>query len=331
MVMTATQFPAAPIAVSPAAGLAGFLCEVTAQPVAFKDCLNCAQHGAPGCPFHPAIISDIINGIRDPEYANQLAKQSGAEVGFSVTEIIGCPRQFALKKRFLYYEKVSAMYRMNFGSGVHAALSKYMPELGYRESTLTWKFQMGGKHILLTGTPDLFEYRDDGWHITDYKVTVNPPFGRKVPVCANCGADLRKIEEDRFTCPTCGGSFGPRSQYFSRVYRPPQARSSHILQVNLYALLIEKNAAYLKVSHPVRDAQIVYLGPKGPIRCEAALNRETAIAFLQFRLKSLLTNDLPPILDEVDELWRCDYCPVRAECEQAHGRPVGKASPADEE
>lgn len=71
-------------------------------------------------------------------------------------------------------------------------------------------------------------------------------------------------------------------------------------------------------------AQIVYLSPKTPVRCNVKLDRNIAMAFLKARLNSLLTNDLPPVLDEVDELWRCGYCPVRAHCEQAYGGPVGK-------
>ena len=98
------------ITVAPA-GLAGFLCDVTEEPVSFTDCL----HGAPGCSFAPAVISNLIRGIRDSDYANLLARENGAELGFSVTQLVGCPRQFVLKKQNPYYEKVSAMYRMAFG------------------------------------------------------------------------------------------------------------------------------------------------------------------------------------------------------------------------
>ena len=98
-------------------GLVGFLCDVTGEPVEFIDCLACAASGAPGCSFHPALISEIINKVRDPEYANQIAAQNGAEAGFSATEIVGCPRQLVLKKRYPHYESIGAMYRMFFGTG----------------------------------------------------------------------------------------------------------------------------------------------------------------------------------------------------------------------
>lgn len=131
-------------------------------------------------------------------------------------------------------------------------------------------------------------------------------------------------------CPNCG-ALNPRSSAVARVYRPPQARSSHASQVNLYALLIEKNAAFLEKQHGAKasgfcGAEVVYLSPKTPVRCSVALNRDASMTLLKSSLTALLSNDIPPVLDEVDELWRCDYCPVRTHCEQVDGRPVGKAA-----
>jgi len=308
-------------------GLVGFVCEVTEEPVSFDECLACAQRGAPGCPMIPAAIHDIAGSIRDPEYANNLAHQAGAEIGFSATELLGCPRQYVLKKQHPYWEKPTSMYRMAFGTGYHAALAKYPG--GIREQTLTWKFTFLGKPILLVGTPDTIEATPTGWHIVDYKVTANPPFGHKVPICVHCDLDLYK-GDDGLMCPNCG-ALNPRSSAVARVYRPPQARSSHAQQVNLYALLVAKNAALLKEKHGVKaegfcGAQVVYLSPKTPVRCDIALEREGTLAFLKARLTTLLSGAMPPVLDELDELWRCDYCPVRTHCETLHGAPVGKAA-----
>lgn len=310
-------------------GLVGLLCEVTEEPVTFQECLACAQRGAPGCPMVPAIIHDIASSIRSPEYANELAKQAGADVGFSATELLNCPRQYRLKKQHPYWEKPSGMYRMTFGSGYHAALSKY--SAGIIEETLTWKFTLLGKSVLLVGTPDLIELKPDGWFITDYKVTGNPPFGRKVPICNHCDLEMYK-GEDGLTCPNCG-ALNPRSSAISRIYQPAQARSSHVEQVNLYALLIEKNAPMLAKKHNLTDpvgrfcgAQIAYLSQKGVVRCDVQLDRAAVMALLKLRLTALLSNNLPPVIDEVDELWRCDFCAVRTHCEQLHGGPVGKAS-----
>jgi hypothetical protein len=48
------------------------------------------------------------------------------------------------------------------------------------------------------------------------------------------------------------------------------------------------------------------------------------MAFLKARLADLLSDDLPGVIEDVDEMWRCDYCPVRSICETHNGGPVGK-------
>ena len=308
-------------------GLVGFLCEVTEQPVSFQGCLACARQGAPGCSMVPAVIHTAMNSIRDPQYAQKLAEQAGAEIGYSVTELLSCTRQIRLKADVSYYEKPSALYRMNRGTGYHNLLSQYTD--GVREEKLTWRFTYRGKSILLVGTPDMIELTPEGWFITDYKVTGNPPFGRKVNVCGRCDADLYN-GDDGTTCPNCGVIRSKAD--ITKVYRPPQARSSHALQVNLYALLIEKNADQLASQLGVKNpnqfagAQVVYFGDKLPVRCPVVLDRGAAMAHLKVALAELISPDLPPVLSEVDELWRCDYCPVRSVCEQLHGGLVGKAA-----
>jgi len=107
----------------------------------------------------------------------------------------------------------------------------------------------------------------------------------------------------------------------------------------LYALLIEKNAARLIAKHNLEamvakhnlipagsfsGGQIAYLAQKGVVRCDVKLDRAESMALLKLRLSALLSDALPPILDDADELWRCDFCAVRAHCEQLHGAPVGK-------
>ena len=92
-------------------GLVGFLCEVTDQPISFQECLACARKGAPGCSMVPAVIHTATNSIRDPRYAQKLAEQTGAEIGFSVTELLSCARQMRLKTELPYYEKPSSRAR----------------------------------------------------------------------------------------------------------------------------------------------------------------------------------------------------------------------------
>jgi len=273
----------------------------------------------------PAVILAAISSIRDPNYADNLAVQAGADIGFSVTELLGCPRQTRLKAENPYYEKPSSMYRMNRGTGYHAMLAASSTS-GIAEKTLTWKFTYRGKSVLLVGTPDLIEWTPQGWYITDYKVTGKAPYGSKIPKCPHCGGDVYKDGKD-FYCTTCIAHV--KNRHAPRVYIPPQARSSHVDQVNLYALLIEKNLRLLQSLFPqatatFAGAQIVYLPDDKPVRIQVNLDRDAAMALLKSRLAALLATDLPPVLEEVDELWRCDYCPVRAICEQHHGGPVGK-------
>ena len=99
-------------------------------------------------------------------------------------------------------------------------------------------------------------------------------------------------------------------------------------------MLIEKNVALLAEKHNLSGealgkfcgGQIAYLSQKGVVRCDVQLDRAAALALLKTRLSALLSEDLPPILDDADELWRCDFCAVRVHCEQLHGGPVGKTA-----
>jgi hypothetical protein len=309
-------------------GLSGFLCEVTDKPVAFQDCLTCSQNEPTGCPMIPAVIQASIQSIRDADYALNLARESGAAVGYSVTELIACPRQTRLKALHPWYEKPSALYRMNRGTGYHAMLaSATLGATFIAEQTLKWKFTYREQSILLVGTPDLIEWRVNGFYITDYKVTGKPPFARRINICPHCGEPARKITERRYFCDHC--QIELKSTQLERIYQAPQPRSSHVLQVNLYALLIEKNLAVLQQQLPQANlefagAQIVYLPDDKPVRCDVELNRAAALNFLKSRLSALVSPDLPPILDDPDEVWKCDFCALRQHCEQLHGSPVGK-------
>jgi hypothetical protein len=321
-------------------GFAGFLCEVTSKPVSFRDCLTCSQTNPTGCPMIPAVIHASINSIRDPDYSLNLARAAGADVGYSVTELIACPRQTRLKALHPWYEKPSAMYRMNRGTGYHAILSASAAQLKAQgapfiaEQTLQWKFAYRGKSILLVGTPDLVEWKLNGFYVTDYKVTGKPPFARRINICPHCGEPARKLTERKYFCDHCQVEL--KSTQLERIYQAPQPRSSHVLQVNLYALLIEKNFAELQKQIQDADvkfagAQIVYLPDDKPVRCDVELDRAAAMEFLKSRLAALIDPDLPPILDDADEVWKCDFCAVRQHCEQLHGAPVGKNALAEAE
>ena len=305
-------------------GLVGMLCEVTEEPVTFDECLACAQRGAPGCPMTPAVIERIRDSIRPANYAQAMAEARSADYGFSVTEVIYCPRQHRLQNQFTYWERPRDLYRMQRGTGVHTDLAQYSD--GIKETTLTWKIKFQEKTVLLIGSPDLIEARPEGWYITDYKVTGNPPRKTRVSVCSGCEAEIFEDAKGGPVCPNCGPIFKSK---VNRVTRPPQARDGHVRQINLYSLLVEKNAEKLAADHGLQDpgdvcgGQVVYLPKDVPLRCEVPIDRAGTLAFLQERLSALLGPDLPPVLIGG---WQCDYCPVRSQCEELHGGPVGKAA-----
>ena len=96
--------------------------------------------------------------------------------------------------------------------------------------------------------------------------------------------------------------------------------------------MVEKNAHKLaKIldvpqANKFAGAQVVYFGEKEPVRCAVKLDREATMTYLKVVLAELIQPELPPVLSDVDELWRCDFCPVRSVCEQIHGGPVGKVA-----
>src|SRR5512140_215633 len=161
------------------AGFAGFFCEITHEPVSVPDCLACAQGGAPGCTMTPALIERIAAGVRPLHFSRSFALANGADFGISVTKLIGCPRRFRLTRQNAYYEKPGALARTQRGTARHTDLALYTGP-GLKELRISWSFSYvrldGSKvQILLTGQPDLLSLRDDGWVITDYKDTENPP------------------------------------------------------------------------------------------------------------------------------------------------------------
>lgn len=321
----ATTF-APPVQVSVQAGLSGFLCEVTGDPVAFADCLSCTQSAKnTGCPFPAAIVERIVSGIRPPDLADQVAAERGAQVGFSATELLHCPRRLRLEKVNTWYEKHSSMFRMMRGTAIHDYLGNSPG--GLKNTRLAWTFKFLGQAITLSGMPDLVELRDDGLFITDYKVTERPPRDTDQWICSGCGAETTAKSRSGFLCPNCG-QISKIAAY--RIIEPAQARPSHAKQINLYCLLVEKNLPVVTAAlgaaeePPVFGGEVVYLPPALPLRCAIPYERETTLAFLKDRLRTLLAPDpstgsgyhLPPVLAEGDEgRWECGYCSLCAACE----------------
>lgn len=340
-------------AVPDAPGFQGFQCEVLDVPVAAQDCLRCSQHGAPGCPMSPAILQRVINTQRPDDFAMSIALDGGAQFGVSVTELLGCPRKLRLEAQNGYYVKPSSMTSILVGDSVHGALANYEADNALPEVRLQWRFAYGNESlgiprtsVILTGQIDLAELTPAGWFITDYKFTQNAPRRSYSFACVNCGeevltgiTDRRRLAKIPLVCRNCGGL---TRKDVVEIPMPPQARSGHAMQVALYALLVQKNAALFAQllkdrnpdapadeNTPIAGAQIIYL--PGPIRCPVEVDINAAFALVKQRLTALLQPKLPGIVTEKDNLWQCNYCPVRYACEREHGGPVGsEAELADE-
>jgi CRISPR/Cas system-associated exonuclease Cas4 (RecB family) len=107
----------------------------------------------------------------------------------------------------------------------------------------------------------------------------------------------------------------------------PEAKLAHATQINLLALLLNKNeeeyASILAEKHgiavsdasPVFSGRIVYMGPQNILPLPVEVDIESARTLLRARLTVLLRPELPP--KDPLEGWECKYCPVAAQCDAA--------------
>ncbi len=285
---------------SQATGLAGFLCELTGKPVSFDACLSCSYSVSRGCPMFPSAIERILATQRPQDYAMQIAAQhGGADHAFSVTEIVYCPRRYRLAREHPYYERPTAMWRMLRGTAIHDFLANFSQ--GIREQTLVWRFRFQGKTIALVGTPDLLMETGHGLVVVDYKFTDFAPRERSALLCNDCGAE---VSED-LLCPNCGPLHRERVSA-TTLLKP---RNGHESQVLLYCLLVEK-----AMHNRVAGGQVIYLTRK-PLKLDVRYDRNAALHILVQRLATLLSPSLPPRLEKAEELWQCEHCPLREQCE----------------
>ncbi|MBI9047099.1 MAG: hypothetical protein JEZ06_21615 [Anaerolineaceae bacterium] len=321
-----------------------FICETTGEHTAPLDCIECARQGArPGCQMTPAILSGIIRQQRPNSFALEKARQawngqSEIDHALTVTELLGCPRKNRLMKEVDWGEKPANLYWAYRGTLFHneAELYAEAEPTVVSEERLFWFFRFNGQVVALSGQPDLLVYRPEGWHILDYKTIKQIPGQIFRHICAETGAVIYesqwKVRGKQVNCPHCVTKHPIGEITIQKL--PPQPRGSHLKQIQFYSLLIEQNSASLAgkiVSDevldeaPVNSAEIVYLDMSGALRLAVPVwSREECVALLRDRL-ALHMNPEPDILKEPEDLWVCDYCPVRGECERQFGGPVGKA------
>jgi len=327
----------------------GFVCELTGDAIAPEDCLACARKGAPGCEVgSPAIIAGIARHQRPVNYALGIAQDQRSDLsldaGFSVTELLSCPRKQRLLQQEDWYEKPSKLYYAFRGTLFHGEAELYLQSdvLSAGEQRLFWFLKFGGKTIGLSGQPDLllFDTERGGWVLVDYKTTKEVPgrtYRYTCPVTNSVIYDVPfRVRGKNVNCPWCAAKHPIEEVSVEEL--PPQPRGSHVEQVQLYTLLIEKNAAALAAevnakagegivppNAPVIGAELVYLDMNNQKRIPAdILPREERMDLLKRKLTEHLAPGLPPILTDVAEMWSCDYCPVRPACAAYHGGRVGK-------
>lgn len=326
------------------------ICDVTGEAVDPTACLNCARDGAlPGCEMTPAIVAGIVRHQRPVDFSLNAAQSefSGGKIdrAFSVTELLGCPRKVKLQSEVDWGDKPSKLYWAYRGTLFHGEAERYGEEepTAVSEDRLFWFFKYAGKVIALSGQPDLILYRNHAWHLLDYKTIKQVPSRTYRHTCRVHNKLIYdtpwKANGKGVNCPHCGVKHTSSEVDIEEL--PPQPRGSHIEQVQLYVLLIEQNNKKLTDALNIRlkavgidaevpanisvdSAELHYLDMSGGKRIAIPVwSRDERVALLKQRLAAHMQDDPQPINDP-QEAWQCDYCPVRAACELQNGGPVGK-------
>ncbi len=329
-------------------GFAGFICEVTNEPILSADCLDCARKGAPGCEVgSPPILSGILRHIRPAGFSQGQAQDARADVtpdlSFSVTELLGCARKGALMQTEDWYERPSRLYWAYRGTLFHSQAEAYAQDdlTVISEQRLFWFFRLGGKTIALSGQPDLllFDEQHKGWRIVDFKTTKEVPSRRYRYTCLTTGQVIYEVPykiKGNANCPHCNAKHN--ASEVSAEELPPGPRAAHDLQLQVYATLVEKNGAALAnmlnrrlmkqacpPDAPILGGELVYLDMSTQKRIQVEIRPAAErMALVRTQLQPRLAGGLPDILRNPLEAWQCNYCPVRPACESHHGGPVGR-------
>ncbi|MCD4672210.1 MAG: hypothetical protein K8R77_06070 [Anaerolineaceae bacterium] len=337
--------------------LAYFICEVSGEKADPQTCLACARNGSlPGCEFTPAIIAGIINNQRPSGFASEEAKKhfrksgrSGKiDLALSVTEALNCPRKVQYERICDWGSTPSDMYYAFRGTAFHAMAEAYVKEgpLAIAEMRLHWFFKMLGKTVGLSGCPDLITYRHDlgGWLIQDYKTIREIPKRTFRYTCNETGAIIYnvpfRIRGNTVKCPHCKVKHPNDDEHVTVDEMPAQARDSHVEQIQMYAQLITRNQRLLidiinrrmgekriEKSMPVVAGEICYLDMSGIKRIPVPIwSPKERIGLVSHKIKPHLSDETPGVLTDPEDLWKCDYCPVRYQCELEHGGKVGQAA-----
>jgi CRISPR/Cas system-associated exonuclease Cas4 (RecB family) len=277
----------------------GFVCAVTGENVAVRDCLACAQRGGrEECEFpYP-----ILKGIADHSGPRNLGADWDCPV-VSVTELLGCPRQWRLRKEHEHYVKPSQAYWAFRGTIGHELLAGNAPLGAIVEKRF---YQERGDYVV-TGQPDLVTAQGV---LVDYKTTKRLPRPLQTYHCLACGAELRRGQwkaraNHTLTCPACQARY--RGRDVEPVESPPEPYAHHVEQLNLYAWLLAQHDI------EIIAAQVVYLDMAGVLRLQAPLHDLESVAdLIDERLAAFARDER--VKDGEDDPWNCRYCHVSGAC-----------------
>ena len=292
----------------------GFVCDATDQAVSIDACLACARNGAlPGCHMTAPVIAGILNGLRPDDF------------GLTVTTLLGCPRKWRLMQETEYFVKPSQAwwaYRGQMFHGVAASYAAHDPD-AVAEQRFSTLVEMPDMRVEISGQPDLIYVGQRS--LIDYKTRKEVPRSWRTYACPETGDVIREgpwaIRTKVTSCSSCGGEHEAKS---IEQRGDPRPDPHHVQQISLYRLILWENGI------PIDSATVVYQDMGQQLRLPVEmLNLEDTQALLEERLRLFLQDDLPPVLTDADEVWVCDYCPVRQQCESRHGGPVGKAAASE--
>ncbi len=293
--------------------MAGFICDAEDLPVTFDACLACARSGAlPGCHQTVAVLNGIVQGLRPDDY------------GLTITTLIGCLRKWRLMKDTAYWLKPAQSYWAYRGQRLHGVAARYAADdphaIAERRFTMTIEL-LDGQAINISGQPDLVLL--DQHMLLDYKTTKAVPIGWHSYVCPETDRLIAEgpyaLRRKSIECPYC--TLGSHLTKTIETIDPPRAKPHHALQLSLYRLLLHRNGI------EVDRAEVLYLDMDTQCRIPIdLLPLAEAERYLRERVALAMQADLPPILTDPNEVWQCEWCPVRAACEERHGGPVGKAA-----
>ena len=289
---------------------AGFICEITAEPVAPPECLACARSGPlPGCPMSAPVLKGILDGLRPDNF------------GLTVTTLLGCARKFRLKQDFEYVCRPRELWWAYRGQLLHGVAASYAAgdPHAIAERRFSMVLEAGGRFVEITGQPDLVY--TDRQMVIDFKTTKAVPGPWRTYTCPESAAVIREgpfaWRNKYLPCPHCpDGEHVAREVLHEGLPRPYR---THVQQVAAYRLLLAENDV------PIDCGKIIYqdMAQQLPIDVDLLPVAKT-LALLQERLALFTSPDLPPVLSDPEQLWECDYCAVRGACERLHGGPVGR-------